>query len=265
MRSLAIHQITFLPGGPAGLIEFASQAELQSVCLFTATPIHPDGTPMFPVVSPAEKIEMRSRLSNRGITVTNAEYFLIAPDIEVRDYRVPLELAAELGAKRAVTHIHEPQSRRAEDQLGQLCETAADLGLDIGLEFTGFAKGCDSLKRAVALHGKMAQDNLFIAVDALHLFRTGGTIEALAAIEPKTIGYAQICDGLDLRVTEDYLEEAMSRMVPGEGIFPLPEFLGVLGEHVDVDIEVPCTAMPPDCTSEKWAMLAVAASKNLLR
>lgn len=247
------------------MIDFASQADLQSVCLFTATPINLDGSPMFPIVSPAEKIEIRSRLSDHNITVTNAEYFPVATGIDVRNYQMPLELAAELGAKRAVTHVHEAQSTRAEDQLGQLCEIAANLGLEVGLEFTGFAKGCDSLEQAAALRGKMAQDNLTIAVDALHFFRTGGTIEALTAIDPETIGYAQICDGPNLEATDDYLEEAMSRMIPGEGVFPLREFLGALGEHVDLDIEVPCTILPPNCSSEKWAKQAVAASRNLLR
>lgn len=220
---------------------------------------------MFPIVAPTDKADIQSRLSGNGIAITNAEYFPIAPDMEVSDYRMPLELAAELGAKRAVTHIHETEPMRAEDQLGQLCEIAGNLSLDVGLEFTGFAAGCDSLERAAALCGKMAQDNLTIAVDALHFFRTGGTIEALTAIDPETIGYAQICDGPDMRVTDDYLEEAMNRMIPGEGVFPLRRFLDVLGQHVDLDIEVPCTIIPPDCTPQTWAMRAVAASRKLLK
>ena len=167
------------------------------------------------------------------------------------------------GAKRLVTHIHETEILRAEDQLSSLCAMALAHGLEVGLEFTGFSAGCNGLNAAAALHGRVDQPNLKIAIDALHLFRTGGTLEQLKASDPAIIGYAQLCDGPDFRLSDDYLDEAMNRMIPGEGVFPLKKLMTLLGPHVDIDIEVPSFAVPAGSDARTWAHRAVTASRNL--
>ncbi|QTD55178.1 sugar phosphate isomerase/epimerase family protein [Parasphingorhabdus cellanae] len=264
MRHIALHQITMTQDGPAGLVRFAAKAGLKKICLFTATPLTEDGQQMFAIVDPSEKADFQSLLTDHDISIINAEYFPIMRGIDIAQYRPALELAAELGAKRAVTHISETDPARIADQLGSLCEMASDLGMEIGLEFTGFAKGCDSLEKAVRLHQAMKQSNLKIAIDALHLFRTGGTLEQLKAIDPSSIGYAQICDGPHFRKSDDYFEEAMNRMIPGEGMFPLRALIDLLGAHVDWDIEVPHFASVPHFDAEDWALQAIAACKTLL-
>ncbi len=264
MRDLALHQITMTQGGPSGLVRFAAKAGLKKVCLFTATPLTADGKPMFAIVEPSDKTEFQSLLADNGVSIINAEYFPVMPETDVGGYAAALELAAELGAKRAVTHIHEVDPVRIADQLGALCAMANELGIEIGLEFTGFAKGCDSLEKAVKLHQAMNQSNLKVAIDALHLFRTGGTLDQLKTVDPHIIGYAQICDGPHFRKSDDYVEEAMNRMVPGEGMFPLRALIGLLGAHVDLDIEVPHYASAPHFDAEDWAQEAIAASKTLL-
>lgn len=264
MRDLALHQITMTQGGPAGLVLFAAKAGLEKICLFTSSPKTEAGENMFPVVAAGDREEFQSLLTDHGVSIVNAEYFPVMPEIDVIEYTGALELAAELGAKRAITHIHETDTTRIADQLGALCETVRGLGLEIGLEFTGFAKGCDSLEKAVKLHEAMNQANLRIAIDALHLFRTGGTLEQLKAVDPRIIGYAQICDGPHFRQSDDYVEEAMNRMIPGEGMFPLRGLIDLLGDHVDLDIEVPHFAPGPHFDAEGWALEAIAASKELL-
>lgn len=264
MRDLALHQITMTQGGPAGLVRFAAKAGLKTICLFTETPLKDDGQQMFHTVDPSEKATFQSLLADYGVSIVNAEYFPVMPGTDVSRYGPALELAAELGAKRAVTHIHETDPARVSDQLGALCEMARDLNLEIGLEFTGFAKGCDSLEKTVKLHQAINQPNLKIAIDALHLFRTGGTLDELKAVDPDSIGYAQICDGPHFRKSDDYVEEAMNRMIPGDGMFPLRALIGLLGAHVDLDIEVPHYAPSPYFDAESWALQAIAASKALL-
>lgn len=220
---------------------------------------------MFPVVAAAEKQAFRTLLADHGVAVLNVEYFPVMPDIDVSIYAAALELAADLGAKRAVTHIYETDPVRTADQLGRLCEMACDLDMEIGLEFTGFAKGCDDLNTATMLQKAINQPNLKIAIDALHLFRTGGTLDQVKAVDPATIGYAQICDGPHFQKSDDYAEEAMNRMIPGEGIFPLRKMLDLLGDHVDLDVEVPHYAAGPHFDAEQWADQAVSASKRLLK
>ena len=264
MRDLALHQITMTQGGPAALIRFAAKAGLKKVCLFTASPVTEDGENMFAVVTAADKQDFQILLTDNEVSIINAEYFPVMPDMEVTQYAAALELAAELGARRAVTHIYETDNTRIMDQLGTLCGMARDLGMEIGLEFTGFAKGCNSLESAATLHQSMNQPNLKIAIDALHLFRTGGTLDQIKAIDPQHIGYAQICDGPHFRKSNDYGDEAMNRMIPGEGMFPLRAFLTLFGEHVDIDIEVPHYASGPHFDAEDWAHQAIDASRMLL-
>ena len=217
---------------------------------------------MFPVVEADNTGSFKKLLRDQHVSIINAEYFPIMTDCDVSQYCGALALAAELGAKRAVTHIHETNLARAEDQLGKLCVIAATLGLEVGLEFTGFAKGCDNLTSAKDWHDRMGQANLKIAIDALHLFRTGGTLEQMEALKPEIIGYAQICDGPDFRRSDDYIAEAMNRLIPGDGIFPLKEFVTLLGDHVDIDIEVPHTG-PGNPTDR--ATRAIHACQSLLQ
>lgn len=264
MRDLALHQITMTQGGPTGLVRFAAEARLTKVCLFTATPLTADDKPMFAIVEPSDQTEFQNLLADNDVSIINAEYFPVMPETDVTGYAAALELAAALGAKRAVTHIHEVDPTRIADQLGTLCAIGSDLGMEIGLEFTGFAKGCDSLEKAVKLHQAMDQPNLKIAIDALHLFRTGGTMDQLKTVDPQIIGYAQICDGPHFRKSDSYVEEAMNRMIPGEGMFPLRALIDLLGDDVDLDIEVPHYTTGPHFDAENWAHQAIAASKQLL-
>tara|TARA_R110000850_G_scaffold107974_5_gene219850 strand:+ start:300 stop:1118 length:819 start_codon:yes stop_codon:yes gene_type:complete len=263
MHKLALHQITMMEGGPEGLVRFAAAAGLDGVCLFTATPLDSDGRDMFPVVEPAAAASFRRLLRDHQLRIINAEYFPVVPDRDVADYLPAISLAAELGARRLVTHIHDTGGRRAEDQLSRLCVMAGEQGLDVGLEFTGFAGGCNSLASAVALHGRVDQPNLGIAIDALHLVRTGGTLDQVQAVDPAIIAYAQLCDGPDFRIADDYIAEAMHRMIPGEGVFPLRKLVALLGPHVDIDVEVPGPALATGRDARARARSAIAASREL--
>jgi sugar phosphate isomerase/epimerase len=263
MHKLALHQITMMEGGPEGLVRFAAEAGLDGVCLFTATPLDANGRDMFPIVEPAAAASFRRRLRDHDLRIINAEYFPVMPDRDVEAYLPAIALTAELGAKRLVSHIHETGRQRAEDQLSMLCAIASEHGLGVGLEFTGFAGGCNSLTSAVALHGRVNQPNLGIAIDALHLFRTGGTLDQVQAVDPAIIAYAQLCDGPDFRIADNYIAEAMHRMIPGEGVFPLRELVALLGPHVDIDVEVPGPALAAGSDARARAHCAIAASRDL--
>lgn len=264
MHRLALHQITMMEGGPEGLVRFAAEAGLDGVCLFTATPINGQGHDLFPVVAPATSASFKRLLRDHDMRIINAEYFPVMAEQDVAAYAQAITLAAELGAKRIVTHIHETDCNRAEDQLSKLSAMARQNGLEVGLEFTGFSAGCNSLGKAIGLHGRVKETNLGIAIDALHLFRTGGTLEQVQAVDPAIIGYLQLCDGPDLRLSGDYFDEAMNRMIPGEGVFSLKKLVALLGPHVDIDIEVPDFSGSGGSDAKLWANRAVTASRNLL-
>ena len=112
MHQLALHQITMMDGGPEGLVRFAAESGLDGVCLFTATPLDANGRDMFPVVEPAGAPSFKRLLRDHDMRIINAEYFPVMPDRDVAEYLPAISLAAELGAKRLVTHIHESDSQR---------------------------------------------------------------------------------------------------------------------------------------------------------
>jgi len=242
-RSLALHQITAMEAAPADLVSIASDVGCQQVCIFTHIPISalPDQhiRAAFPVVTRPMGRKMLERLRDRCISVGNIEFFPVTADAPIESYREGLALGSELGAQRAVTHVHDPSDARAVETLGRLADVAAEYGLSLGLEFMGLTPACNSVGRAVWFVTQVARPNLGIGVDALHLVRTGGTPADLAALPAHYFNYAQICDGHGLHLSADYLPEALDRMMPGDGDFPLKAMIEALPQAVALDVEVP--------------------------
>lgn len=243
MSSLALHQITAIESSPLELVQIAAQVSCQEVCIFVRSPERKAGNGkselLFPTATPEIIEEFKTTLALNNIGVMNAEYFPIEQGTNLEDYRLPLSIAADVGARRIVVHVHETNESVSLGRLGELCDMSAELGLLVGLEFMGLSPGCRSLSKARHLVESVDRPNLGIAIDALHLVRTGGTIGEVADLDPKLIAYVQLCDGKDLLVSDDYLPEAFNRLVPGEGRFPLRDLIRVLPENVQFDVEVP--------------------------
>ena len=242
-RPLALHQITTMEASPVELVAIASEVGCRKVCIFTHVPAVglPDrrGTATFPLVTEASKAPMLARLRECGVSVANIEFFPIAADVPVEHYRAAFALGAQLGAERAVTHVHDAVDTRAIDTLGRLADLAAEYRLGLGLEFMGLTPACNSIARAAWFVDQVARANVGIAVDALHLVRTGGTPADVAALPARSFSYAQICDGRGLHRSADYLPEALDRMMPGDGDFPLAAIIEALPQATALDVEVP--------------------------
>ena len=263
MRPLAIHQITAMEASPPDLLTIAGQVGCQHACVFVHLP-----TPNvpFPAVTKGMIPEMRARMAATGVTVSNIEYFPLTGDVDLDAFLYALDLGAEMGAHRLVTHIHDHDDTRAADNLARLSALAAERKLDVGLEFMGLTPACASIGRAVRfidLAGKPA--NAGIAIDCLHLIRTGGTPADVAAVPAEYFSYAQLCDGPDLSVQADYLAEAMNRMVPGDGVFPIAAILDAMPAATAVDVEVPSiTGQQLGIPALDRARRAVEAGRRLM-
>ncbi len=103
----------------------------------------------------------------------------------------------------------------------------------------GLTPACNSIGRAAWFVEQVARSNVGIAVDALHLARTGGTPAEIAALPAHHFAYAQICDGRGFHRSADYLPEALDRMMPGDGEFPLRAIIEALPQATALDVEVP--------------------------
>lgn len=269
MRPLALHQLTALEAGPVGLVSIAAEVGCEQVCLFVHSPrAGSDRAPAadaFPTVTRELKGELKARLDGCGISVSNVDFFPLGRDTVVDDHRAALELAAELGARRAVAIVNDTVEERAVANLVRLSELAAEVGLAVGLEFMGLSPGCTSLRRALQLIQRVGRPNVGLAVDPLHLVRTGGTVAELAGVPPGLIAHAQLCDGAHARVTSSYLGEAMDRLAPGDGVFPLRELVRALPETTPIDVEVPSLVLRRQgVPARERARRAVAAARRLL-
>jgi len=243
-RELALHQITAMEASPPELISIAATIGCSSVCIFTHIPESalPDGrsaATAFPLVTRQTLAEVKARMAETGVGVSNIEFFPIAADIPAETYREAFALGRELGAVRAVAHIHHPDDAGAVARMQEVADLAAEHGLGVGLEFMGLTPACNSVQRALWFVEAAQRPNLGLAVDALHLVRTGGTAADLRAIPAHHFAYAQICDGKGLYLSDDYLDEALDREMPGDGDFPLLDILAALPQATALDVEVP--------------------------
>lgn len=269
MRDLALHQLTVIESPPIELVRIAAEVGCTQICIFVRSPEvqADDGTtkPMFPTVTPESRDALIDCLAANHVTIANVEFFPIARDVIIEEYRPALQLAAELGAMRAVVHVHEVDHKRAVTALRAFCGMAAELGLSVGLEFMGMSAGCSSLHTARHLVEAANCPNFGIAIDALHLVRTGGSLEDVARLDPGTIAYLQLCDGADLHRSDEYIAEAFNRLSPGEGVFSLQDLIRALPKDIPIDVEVPSEDLRHQGVAPtERARRAVRASRRLL-
>jgi len=246
MRPLALHQLTALDTTPLELVSLAAKTGCQRIVTWVHDPEDPfpgKGWTKFgfPSITPETKNEMKKRLMDNGIELANIEMFPITQGVDPATYRPYLEMGAELGAARAVAHIHDLDENRAIDTFSKFCELAANYNLGVGVEFMGLIDACATLERGLFFVKKIDRPNVGVALDFLHVVRTGATPEDIAKVPAKYISYAQICDGRGMTVTREYLDEGLNRLAPGEGDWPVRRIIEAIPYDVAMDIEVPLT------------------------
>jgi sugar phosphate isomerase/epimerase len=128
-------------------------------------------------------------------------------------------LGRELGARRAVTPIHEYDPARAAEQRGALCELAAREDLTVGIGFRPMWRGCNTLKRAAWLIEQVGAPNLGIGVDCLHYVRRAARPMNYPNSMPATYAMHKICEGRVLEPPSEYIPEAHERELPARVTF----------------------------------------------
>ncbi len=187
--------------------------------------------------------ETRAALQDTGVAIGLGEGFRVAADLDPLDSADDLDVMAELGALRinaiCMDEAMVAGSTEAGDKLAILADMARERGMQFTLEFFP-PTGITSLERALALVDHIGGGKARVLIDSTHLFRTGGTVAQVAALDPDLIGYVQLSDGRNAPPDEDYFRTAMfGRDVPGEGQMPLRELIAVLPADVTISLEVP--------------------------
>jgi sugar phosphate isomerase/epimerase len=90
-------------------------------------------------------------------------------------------------------------------------------------------------------------------------------VKDILELDPSIIGYAQLCDAPVVSKGGSYMQEAMfSRMTPGEGEFPLREWIAALPTNVEIGLEVPMIAeLQAGVSPRDHARRVVAAARKL--
>lgn len=226
---------------------------------------------MFPMVTDANKQHFKSLLAEYDVAVTNIEFFQLLENSDVAGFEPALALGAELGARLAVTHIHDPERDRALQSFSRLAELAGQYGISLGLEFMGLTPGCRSLQEALWFVRQCSCDNTGVGIDALHLYLTGGEAAELLDVDPQDIAYAQLCDTRAARestVIDEarYIELAFARNAPGDGVIDLQGFIRNLPANTWFDIEVPYPGrVQAGVSAQDYAARIVDATRATLK
>jgi sugar phosphate isomerase/epimerase len=184
--------------------------------------------------------ETKAALRDTGVVLTVAEGFVIRSEASPRDWATEFDLMAELGAESVSSVSMEPDAARALGQMDLLASMAAERDMLFLFEFAP-PHTFNSLEKALAAIQTIGGTNARLLIDTMHLFRTGGTVADVSAIDPQLIGYLQLCDApLSGNIGPDYYREAsFERKCPGEGELPLAELLKSLSCDVKIGLEVP--------------------------
>jgi sugar phosphate isomerase/epimerase len=263
---LSLHHVTVMDVSPAELVVIAAELGCKHVCLFTH--VAPEAQQLFPCRWDSATIkEVTQRFSDTGISAHSLEYFDVYPEFDLDIYRKGLEIGAQLGAHCATTHVKASDTQHAADNFARFCDIAGEFGISPAIEFTPLA-GPATIGAARDIVERANRTNGGIALDTLHLFRSGGTIGDVAKLSPRLIKSVQISDGpLRLKKDSDYVQEAVfERQIPGDGEFPLRELVKLIPPGMVIDVEVPLQSFRSRGVSAlERARLAVDGARRVLR
>lgn len=237
-RRVSLAHLGFLDVSPPDLVATAAEAGFDAVGL-RISPADRTDRP-FPLHGDAALLRRtRQRMEITGVSVLDVEVVRLDGAIDAEALDPVIDTAAELGASYLVVNSSDPEPTRLAEQFERLCVAAEAAGLLPALEFVPYS-AVRTLADAVAIvHSGLGG----ILVDALHLYRSGGSPGDLAGVTGVCLPYLQICDaplsapggGLPGLVHES----RHRRLPPGEGELALPELLSVLPHGCPVSVEAP--------------------------
>ncbi|MGE8059653.1 sugar phosphate isomerase/epimerase family protein [Pseudomonas sp. NPDC089547] len=244
MNGLGVAHLTALELPPSVLVRQARCAGFSAVGL-RLHPVMP-GALGYPVAAGSQAMrELRAVLAGEGVRVTDIEFVSLTPQTRVADYQALLAAGAELGAASLTVSGDDDDVARLTGNFAALCEMAHGHGLRVDLEFMRW-RPVATLQQACAVVTGAGQHNGGVLVDALHLFRSGGQVADIAAINPHLLRAVQLCDAPLLAPAHELIipEAREGRLLPGQGQLPLAALLAALPGDVCISVEVPSAGLP---------------------
>ena len=118
-----------------------------------------------------------------------------------------------------------------------------------------------TLRDAVTIVEQVDDPTAGVLIDVLHLIRSGGTTDDVAAVDPALLPYAQLCDVMATAPDDarGLLDEALhGRLLPGDGVAPIADLLRTLPAGCPLSLEMRSRRLMadfPDPTARAVAVL----------
>jgi sugar phosphate isomerase/epimerase len=255
MPRFGLAPLGFLDVPPLEFITLAAAAGFASVNLRTA-PAVPGGA-AFPMRAGDDLVRAcRRRLAETGISLRAIEQVGLGRATDVTSLRPMLEAGAELGASRILCSGDDPDFSLLADRFAELCRLAGQFGMAVDLEFMPF-RALKTLTAAAAVVTASGAENGCVCLDALHLFRSGGSVASLGAVDPARLGPLQLCDAPRAAPAADGLAaEARERRQ-----LALAELVAAYPDGRPIDAEIP---MPGALDAGARARLIAEAMRTFL-
>lgn len=203
------------------------------------------GQPASPLLYDPEFVVATTRaLAASSISVLEVSNVVLEEDFLLEEARAFATFAAAVGARVLQVVGWDDVVDRAVENLAFVADIAADVGLEVVVEFMPYSQ-TKTLADALHLVTEIDRSNVSLILDSLHLFRSGGTVADVAAVDSRYFGVIQLSDAPSRAPDFENLrpESIGNRLVPGTGELPLRELLGVLPDNLPVSLEVPCMAV----------------------
>lgn len=240
---IALAHLTLIELAPPQLIEAAAQVGIERVSVRIAPASA--GELVAPMLGGAPMMrETLARMRDLNVAVNDVEIILLKGDTDVPALEPVVAAAAELGARHILVAGDDADEAALAQRFAQLCELGARYGICMGLEFMPWRgiKTLASARRVVQAAGAGG-----IIVDAIHLHRSGGTVEELTQLPAKELAFFQICDApAKIPDTQEELlfQARRARLPPGKGGLDLVGMVRALPPDAVVSIENPLHGLP---------------------
>lgn len=265
MPLLSLAHMSVLELTPPQLVACASAAGFSGVGL-RLSPAR-EGEQQYPMIGDTPMMrETQALLRDSGVQVLDVEVIWLRPDTRATDYEGLFAAAARLGARRILVAGADANLARATASFAAVCELADRYGLGVDLEFMLFSE-VKSLQQALSIVQGAQQTNGGVLLDALHVARSGTTLEDVARIDPALLRFCQLCDAPEQSpgsISELGHEARFDRLLPGEGGLPLAALFTALPRDLDVSVEIPLARERGRLGAAERATLLCNAARRFL-
>jgi sugar phosphate isomerase/epimerase len=208
--------------------------------------------------------ELRQCFADSGLAPMDVEVIWIKPGAPDPNHFKILDIGAEVGAPNALVVSSDPDFGATIEKYAALCRHGAQRNMRVSLEFAAFTE-VKTLAKALSVVSECESPAAAILIDPLHLQRSGGTPEQVAAVPRHYFSYAQFCDAPPTGPSPDdisgIVEEALDlRLQAGAGGLPLGALLKAMPNGLPLSVELRSKALRdsyPDAHERARAVAAV--------